>query len=91
MGILDIFGGGGGPEKALKLKSKVTQKYGDPTSRQKAIDSLGSMKISTGSAGSLGPTHAIGSPGKSARTARRAAWAPSSEPSMTLRAPPGPS
>ncbi len=45
MGILDIFGGGSGPEKALKLKTKVTQKYGDPTSRQKAIETLGAMKI----------------------------------------------
>lgn len=45
MGIFDIFGGGSGPEKALKLKPKVTQKYGDPTTRQKAIQQLGEMKI----------------------------------------------
>jgi HEAT repeat protein len=44
MGIFDIFGGGSGPEKALKLKPKVTQKYGDPASRQKAIQQLGEMK-----------------------------------------------
>ncbi len=44
MGILDIFGGSG-PEKARKLKGKVTQKYGDPTTRQKAISQLGEMKI----------------------------------------------
>ena len=43
MGILDIFGGPG-PEKARKLKAKVTQKYGDPTTRQKAISQLGEMK-----------------------------------------------
>jgi HEAT repeat protein len=45
MGIFDIFGGGGtGPEKALKLRPKVMQKFGDPTSRQKAIEQLGEMK-----------------------------------------------
>ncbi len=33
-----------GPEKALKLKPKVTQKYGDPITRQKAISALGEMK-----------------------------------------------
>ena len=44
MGILDIFGGSG-PDKARKLKTKVTQKYGDPTSRQKAISQLGEMNI----------------------------------------------
>ncbi len=40
MGILDIFGGGSPEEKARKLKTKVTQKYGDPTTRQKAITQL---------------------------------------------------
>ncbi len=44
MGIFDFLGGSG-PEKALKLKSKVTQKYGDPASRQKAIQQLGEMKL----------------------------------------------
>ncbi|HET9450150.1 MAG TPA: HEAT repeat domain-containing protein [Aggregicoccus sp.] len=44
MGIFDIFSGGSGPEKALKLKPKVTQKYGDPTTRQKALQQLGEMK-----------------------------------------------
>jgi hypothetical protein len=44
MGIFDIFGGSG-PEKALKLKSKVTQKYGDAGARQKAIQQLGEMKF----------------------------------------------
>ncbi|MDY7230688.1 HEAT repeat domain-containing protein [Hyalangium rubrum] len=43
MGLFDLFGGSG-PEKALKLKPKVTQKYGDPASRQKAIQQLGEMK-----------------------------------------------
>lgn len=44
MGILDIFGGSG-PDKAKKLRARVTQKYGDPTTRQKAIAQLGEMKI----------------------------------------------
>ena len=44
MGIFDFLGGSG-PEKALKLKSKVTQKYGDPNTRQKAIQQLGEMDI----------------------------------------------
>ncbi|WP_224249190.1 HEAT repeat domain-containing protein [Hyalangium gracile] len=44
MGLFDFFGGSG-PEKALKLKPKVTQKYGDPTTRQKAIQQLGEMKF----------------------------------------------
>ncbi|WP_224362270.1 HEAT repeat domain-containing protein [Hyalangium versicolor] len=43
MGLFDFFGGSG-PEKALKLKPKVTQKYGDPATRQKAIQQLGEMK-----------------------------------------------
>jgi hypothetical protein len=42
MGILDFFGGNS-PAKALKLKAKVTQKYGDPLARQKAIQQLGEM------------------------------------------------
>lgn len=45
MGLFDIFTGGSGPDKALKLKSKVTQKYGDPATRQKAIEQLGEMNI----------------------------------------------
>lgn len=44
MGILDIFGGGSPEQKAKKLKAKVTQKYGDVTARQKAINQLGEMK-----------------------------------------------
>jgi outer membrane translocation and assembly module TamA len=44
MGIFDFLGGSG-PEKALKLKSKVTQKYGDAATRQKALQQLGEMKI----------------------------------------------
>ena len=43
MGILDIFGGGKSPERATRLKSKVTQKYGGPEARQKAIQQLGEM------------------------------------------------
>lgn len=43
MGIFDIFSSSG-PEKALKLKAKVTQKYGDPLTRQKAITALADMK-----------------------------------------------
>ncbi len=42
MGILDFLGGSG-PAKALKLKAKVMQKYGDPVSRQKAIQQLGEL------------------------------------------------
>jgi hypothetical protein len=45
MGLFDIFTGGSGPEKALKLKSKVTQKYGEPSARQKALQQLGEMKF----------------------------------------------
>ena len=45
MGILDIFGGGKSPERATKLKSKVTQKYGGPEARQKAIQQLGEMDL----------------------------------------------
>ena len=44
MGILDIFGGKS-PERATKLKAKVTQKYGGPEARQKAIQQLGEMDI----------------------------------------------
>jgi hypothetical protein len=42
MGILDFLGGKS-PAKALKLKAKVTQKYGDPVARQKALQQLGEM------------------------------------------------
>jgi len=45
MGILDFFGGGSGPAKALKLKPKVMQKYGDAVARQKAIQQLGEMQF----------------------------------------------
>ena len=45
MGILDIFGGGKSPERATKLKAKVTQKYGGPEARQKAIQQLGEMDL----------------------------------------------
>ena len=44
MGLLDFLGGGSPADKASKLKSKVTQKYGDPSTRQKAIAQLGDMK-----------------------------------------------
>ncbi|HZA52498.1 MAG TPA: HEAT repeat domain-containing protein [Myxococcaceae bacterium] len=43
MGILGRFGGSP-EEKARKLKARVTQKYGDPTGRQKAIAQLGEMR-----------------------------------------------
>ncbi|RYZ35206.1 MAG: HEAT repeat domain-containing protein [Myxococcaceae bacterium] len=45
MGLFDFLTGGSGPEKALKLKSKVTQKYGEPSTRQKALQDLGEMKF----------------------------------------------
>jgi HEAT repeat protein len=44
MGLLDFLGGGTPADKAAKLKSKVTQKYGDPATRQQAISKLGEMK-----------------------------------------------
>ncbi|MFB1484747.1 HEAT repeat domain-containing protein [Corallococcus sp. RDP092CA] len=44
MGLFDFLSGGSGPEKALKLKSKVTQKYGEPSTRQKALQQLGEMQ-----------------------------------------------
>jgi HEAT repeat protein len=44
LGILDIFGGGSQEDKARKLRAKVTQKYGDATTRQKALQQLGEMK-----------------------------------------------
>src|SRR5688572_10561415 len=49
-----MFGGGSGPEKALKLKAKVTQKYGDPATRQKAIEQLSAMDIPEATAALLG-------------------------------------
>src|SRR5262249_38020481 len=45
VGILDIFGGGKSPERATKLKAKVTQKYGGPEARQKAIQQPGEMDL----------------------------------------------
>lgn len=45
MGLLDMFGGGSPPQKAQKLKAKVTQKYGDPTTRQKAISQLAELDV----------------------------------------------
>jgi hypothetical protein len=45
MGLLDsLFGGGTPAEKAQKLKSKATQKYGDPATRQKALQQLSELK-----------------------------------------------
>jgi HEAT repeat protein len=44
LGILDFLGGGTPEEKAKKLRTKLVQKYGDPTVRQKAIHQLGEMK-----------------------------------------------
>lgn len=44
MGLLDFLGGGTAADKATRLKAKVTQKYGDPATRQKAIAQLGEMK-----------------------------------------------
>ncbi len=45
MGILDIFGGGTPAQKAQKLKAKVTQKYGDPAVRQKAIQQVAQLRV----------------------------------------------
>lgn len=44
MGILDIFGGGTPAQKAQRLKAKVTQKYGDPAVRQKAIQQVAQLR-----------------------------------------------
>lgn len=45
MGLLsNLFGGGTPAEKAQKLKSKATQKYGDAAVRQKALHQLGEIK-----------------------------------------------
>jgi HEAT repeat protein len=44
MGFMDFFGGGTPAQKAQKMKSKVTQKYGDAATRQGAIQSLGKLK-----------------------------------------------
>jgi hypothetical protein len=43
VGLFDFFGGGSPAEKALKLKPKITQKYGDAANRQKAIQQAGEM------------------------------------------------
>lgn len=43
MGFLNIFGGGTPAEKAARLKPKATQKYGDPTTRQKALADLSDL------------------------------------------------
>jgi len=45
MGLFDFLSGGGTPgEKALKLKAKVTQKYGEASARQGAIADLAKLK-----------------------------------------------
>lgn len=44
MGLLDFLGGGTPAEKALKLKPKITQKYGDAQTRQKAIQDVTKLK-----------------------------------------------
>lgn len=44
MGLFDFLGGGSPADKAQKLKGKITQKYGDPTTRQKAIEQLAALK-----------------------------------------------
>lgn len=44
MGFLNIFGGGTPAEKAQRLKPKATQKYGDPATRQKALQQLSELR-----------------------------------------------
>ncbi len=44
MGLLNLFGGGTPSEKAQKLKKKATEKYGDPATRQKALQQLSEIK-----------------------------------------------
>lgn len=45
MGILDFLGGGSPENKARRLRARVVQKYGEPSTRQKALQQLGDMKI----------------------------------------------
>jgi len=45
VGLLDMFGGGSPAQKALKLKPKISQKYGDPTVRQKAISQVAELRV----------------------------------------------
>lgn len=44
MGLFDLFSGGTPADKAQKLKPKATQKYGDPATRQKALEQLASQR-----------------------------------------------
>lgn len=44
MGWMALFGGGTPAEKAQRLRKKVTEKYGDASSRQKAIHEVGELK-----------------------------------------------
>jgi HEAT repeat protein len=48
MGLFDLFGGGTPADKAKRLRPKITQKYGDAATRQKAIDELGRLKSPDG-------------------------------------------
>jgi hypothetical protein len=43
VGLFDFLGGGTPAEKAAKLKAKAIQKYGDPATRQKALEQLGEL------------------------------------------------
>jgi HEAT repeat protein len=43
MGLFDFLGGGTPAEKAQRLKSKATQKYGDAATRQGALQSLAKL------------------------------------------------
>src|SRR5690606_34802682 len=45
MGFFDLFRGATDAEKALKLKPRVQQKYGEPITRQKAIEQLGELRV----------------------------------------------
>jgi hypothetical protein len=42
--LFDFLGGGTPAEKAVKLKAKAIQKYGDPAARQKALTQLGELE-----------------------------------------------
>lgn len=48
MGIFDFFKSGSPEEQAAKLKPKITQKYGDPTVRQKAIEQVADLRCEAG-------------------------------------------
>lgn len=45
MGLFDFFKGSTDAEKALKLKPRIQQKYGEPIGRQKSLEQLGTLRV----------------------------------------------